>query len=145
MRCLHFSRVLLLVSRADVLGRLVARHLGDDGRGPDDALAWTRRLDPALHLVQLFGWSSLSSLVGALDPEALFAGGVVSSVGIPPDSDAPDGRGGDDLPDRWRPLGVLDALRFLVTGRCGGTVRPLGRRELGSSTVVPWHPSPRPA
>lgn len=128
-RCLSVDRFLLLLTKVDLLCA-GARTYG----GPMNPLRAALMLDPVEQARQLLGVHLLNTIQDALRPGAAFAVGVTSAWGFHPVSKEPfahpdgrpkgvDGERGKEVLPYWTPFGVRDAIYFIATGECRGTVR----------------------
>lgn len=146
-RWLKADRFLLLLTKVDLLCRNVDQF--DPSFTPERV---ARLIDPVEQARSLLGVHLLNTIHDALKAEAKFAIGVTSAWGFSPISEEPfagfDGRpgaapgetGDDILPD-WTPFGIRDAIYFIATGECRGTVRLVHPDDLG--VRVPGDPQPK--
>jgi len=135
--CLPFRRVLFLLSRVDLLFERALE--SQNGYGFLQLIAaqepsqLARALDPAPQLCSLLGTLIVGKVLHAVQEKAEVAVVATSSRGM--GSTLRDFHGGDGLTD-WRPLGIKEALEFLVTGLCTAPVAPLSRSVLGRNHFV---------
>lgn len=134
-RCLNVDRFLLLLTKIDLLCAGVGGH--DKSFKP---AKFAKLIDPVEQSRQLLGEHLLNKIRDALKPSASFAVGITSAWGFHPVSGqpfaGPDGRPGAaqseegvEILPYWRPFGVRDAIFYIATGECRGTV----------SRVMPQH------
>jgi hypothetical protein len=145
-RTLAADRVLILLTKVDRLcervvrgeGSTAGRFVGGLERRPEMV---ARHLDPVEQARHLLGPSVLNLIRSALKRKAHLAVGVASAGGFNPRSGRshwePDGKprqvageSADDILRRWVPFGVRDAIFFVASGRCRGTVRGIRREDL---------------
>jgi hypothetical protein len=127
--CLSVERFLLLLTQVDKLCYKM-----------DNPARYAGLIDPVEQARDLLGIPLLNSIRSALKPGAAFAVGVNSAWGFRPDGEPfadPDGtpinladESGEDILKRWTPFGIRDAIYFIATGRCRGTVKQLTRKDL---------------
>jgi hypothetical protein len=127
--CLNVDRFLLLLTQVDKLCYKM-----------DDPARYASMINPVEQARELLGISLLNSIRSALKPGAVLAAGISSAWGFRSDGEPfadPDGtpvavagESGEDILRRWTPFGIRDALYFIATGRCRGTVKELARRDL---------------
>jgi hypothetical protein len=129
-RCLNVSRFLILLTQVDKLCHKL------------DKPAWfASTIDPVEQVRELLGLSLLNSIQSALQPGAIFAAGVCSAWGFHPVTGHPfaDANGkpinlvaetGVEILRRWTPFGIRDAIYFIATGKCRGTVKRVTPRDL---------------
>jgi hypothetical protein len=147
-RKLQAERVLVLLTKVDRLCDRAVRAGRDEGTsvcsslGGSDHRAETlaRNIDPVEQARQALGVSTLNLIRSVLKPTARFAAGVTSAGGFSTsgrpywDHDGKpvrfSGESGDDVLRRWMPFGVRDAIVFVASGRCRGTVREIRREDL---------------
>jgi hypothetical protein len=148
-RQLQADRVLILLTKVD---RLCDRALrAGRGHGPavcsslggieERAEALAHNLDPVEQARQSLGVSLLNLIRSAVKPHARLAAGITSAGGFSAGSGKPywdrdgkpvhfAGEAADDVLRRWAPFGVRDAIVFVATGKCRGTVRQIRREDL---------------
>jgi energy-coupling factor transporter ATP-binding protein EcfA2 len=133
-RCLNVSRFLLLLTQVDKLCYKLDK--------PDWFAA---TIDPVEQARELLGVPLLNSIQSALRPGATFAAGICSAWGFHPVTGRPfaDPTGkpvnlaaetGSEVLRRWTPFGIRDALYFIASGKCRGTVKEIPLDGLKIST-----------
>lgn len=128
-RWLGADRVLLLLTKID---KLVARVVGKRrvAERPVDIAA---RIDPIRQACELLGESFLYQILGVLPPTAVFAVGATSAWGFASHDGWPfrmlQRRTTPSVRD-WQPLGVKEAVVFMLTGEVIGTIRQVGEADL---------------
>lgn len=136
-RCLNVKRFLLLLTKIDLL----CAGMGSYDKSLKPA-RFAGMIDPIEQSRQLLGEHLLNKIRDALHPRASFAVGITSAWGFHPVSGepfaGPDGRPGAAEGERgvevlpyWRPFGVRDAIFYIATGKCRGTVSEVGPQHLG--------------
>lgn len=146
-RWLKADRFLLLLTKIDLLCQNVDRF--DPSFTPEGI---ARLINPVEQARGLLGVHLLNTIHAALKSEAKFAIGVTSAWGFSPVSKEPfagpdglpgaaPGETGEDLLPDWTPFGIRDAMYFIATGECRGTVRLVHPDDL--SVRVPGDPQPR--
>jgi hypothetical protein len=136
-KSLNADRFLLLLTQID---KISAGLPDSAGR----AIDFARKIDPIAQAKELLGVTTLATIRNFLKPSARFAVGIISAMGFNPISGAPfadvDGtpfnlhsEGGDSVLRRWTPFGIRDAMYFLATGICRGTVKELTVADLENS------------
>lgn len=130
MRRLNASRFLLLLTQVDKLCHKL------------DKPAWfASTIDPVEQVRELLGLPLLNSIQSALKPGTSFAAGICSAWGFHPVTGRPfaDQNGkpinlaaetGEEILRRWTPFGLRDAIYFIATGKCRGTVKQVGPHDL---------------
>jgi hypothetical protein len=141
-QCLVADRFLLLLTQIDKLC----------DRFPNEILPIdvAKMIDPIAQARHLLGPSFLNRIFKAISPNGQVAIGICSSMGFHPDTGTPfsDRFGnpfswsselGNELLRSWTPFGVREAIYFMATGNCRGTVRELTKENLlqvnGSSEI----------
>jgi hypothetical protein len=133
-KSLNADRFLLLLTQID---KISAGLPDSAGR----AIDFARQIDPIAQAKELLGVTTLATIRNFLKPSARFAVGIISAMGFNPISGAPfadvDGtpfnlhsEGGDSVLRRWTPFGIRDAMYFLATGICRGTVKEMTIADL---------------
>lgn len=125
--CLVADRFLLLLTQIDKLC-----DLAPDGILPRDL---AHLIDPVAQAKQVLGSAFLRTLRNAVSPNGQMAVGICSAFGFHPDEGVPfaDNAGrpriytdlGDEMLKNWTPFGVREAIYFVLTGNCRGTVKEL--------------------
>jgi hypothetical protein len=130
MRRLNVSRFLLLLTQVDKLCHKL------------DKPAWfASTIDPVEQVRELLGLPLLNSIQSALKPGTSFAAGICSAWGFHPVTGRPfaDQNGkpinlaaetGEEILRRWTPFGIRDAIYFIATGKCRGTVKQVMPHDL---------------
>lgn len=146
-RWLKADRFLLLLTKIDLLCQNVHRF---DPSFTPEGLA--RRINSVEQARSLLGVHLLNTIHDALKSDAKFAIGVTSAWGFSPISKEPfagpdglpgaaPGETGEDILPDWTPFGIRDAMYFITTGECRGSVRLVHPDDLG--VRVPGDPQPR--
>lgn len=128
-RCLNVDRFLLLLTQVDKLCYQLPPSI-------ERPIRFADMIDPVEQARELLGVPVLRTIQSMLKPDARFAVGVISAMGFHPVTGDPfadiDGtplnlasESGEDILRRWTPYGIRDALYFLATGECRGTVKEL--------------------
>jgi hypothetical protein len=126
-RCLNVERFLLLLTQVDKLCYQLTPSF-------DRTIRFAEMIDPVEQARDLLGVPVMKTIQTMLKPGARFAVGVISATGFHPVTGDPfadvDGRplnlaseSGEDILRRWTPYGIRDAIYFLATGECRGTVK----------------------
>lgn len=147
-RCLNVNKFLLLLTKVDLICENVREV--NESYTPERA---ARMLNPVEQARNLLGVHLLNTIHDALAPGAKFAVGVTSAWGFSPISKAPfasadglpgtaPGETGDDILLDWMPFGIRDAMFFIATGECRGTVRRIVEHDIGVRRDI--DPKPRP-
>lgn len=129
-RLLNVDRFLLLLTQTDRLCY-----------GMTDARRFVAMIEPVEQARDLLGPRLLNIINSSLKPGASFAVGVSSAWGFNPlrggPFAGPDGRPillGSETPrevlKRWTPYGIRDAIYFIATGHCRGTVKRVQPADL---------------
>jgi hypothetical protein len=127
--CLNVDRFLLLLTQVDKLCHQLPPTI-------ERPVRFAEMIDPVEQARDLLGIPVLKTIQNMLKPEARFAVGVISAMGFHPVTGDPfadvDGtplnlasESGEDILRRWTPFGIRDALYFLATRECRGTVKEL--------------------
>jgi hypothetical protein len=141
-QCLVADRFLLLLTQIDKLC----------DRFPNELLPIdvAKMIDPIAQARHLLGPSFLNRIFKAISPNGQVAIGICSSMGFHPDTGTPFSNRfgipfswpselGNELLRSWTPFGVREAIYFMATGNCRGTVRKLTKENLlqvnGSSEI----------
>jgi hypothetical protein len=128
-RCLNVDRFLLLLTQVDKLCYRLPSSI-------DRTIRFAEMIEPVEQARDLLGVPVLKTIQSFLKPGARFAVGVISAMGFHPLTGDPfadvDGtplnlasESGEDILRRWTPYGIRDAIYFLATGECRGTVKEL--------------------
>lgn len=128
-RSLSANRFLLLLTQVDKLCYRLPPSI-------ERTIRFAEMIDPVEQARELLGVSVLRTISSMLKPGARFAVGVVSAMGFHPVTGDPfadiDGtplglasESGEDILRRWTPFGIRDAIYFLATGNCRGSVKEL--------------------
>ncbi len=141
-QCLAADRFLLLLTQIDKVCDRFPNEIV-----PIDV---AKMIDPIAQARHLLGPSFLNRIFKAISPNGQVAIGICSAMGFHPDTGTPfaDRSGnpfswssevGDELLRSWTPFGVREAIYFMATGNCRGTVRELTKQKLlmfnGSSEI----------
>jgi len=141
-QCLAADRFLLLLTQIDKVCDGFPNEIV-----PIDV---SKMIDPIAQARHLLGPSFLNRIFKAISPNGQVAIGICSAMGFHPDTGTPfaDRKGnpfswsselGDELLRSWTPFGVREAIYFMATGNCRGTVRELTKEKLfmvnGSSEI----------
>lgn len=109
-------------------------------------------IDPIAQARHLLGPFFLNRIFKAISPNGQVAVGICSAMGFHPDTGTPfanrvgtpfswSSELGNEVLRSWTPFGVRDALYFMATGNCRGTVRELTKDMLmmpnGTSEIGP--------
>lgn len=139
---LSVKRVLLLLSKVDVLAAAMAdQHRCSTGEEVS-ALAIAQSLDPLGLALELLGLRCLMTLHRAIGTDADFAIGACSASGFCPESGEAflrwsPGRSPDERLRTWTPFGVNDALHFLAFGTCAGGLHRVTDEDLAEDCHLP--------
>lgn len=128
-QCLNVDRFLLLLTQVDKLCYQLPPSI-------EKTIRFAKMIDPVEQARDLLGVPILKTIQSMLKPGAHFAVGVISAMGFHPLTGDPfadvDGtplnlasESGEDILRRWTPYGIRDAIYFLATGECRGTVKEL--------------------
>ncbi len=128
-RCLNVDRFLLLLTQVDKLCYQLPSSI-------ERTIRFAEMIDPVEQARDLLGVPVLKTIQSSLKPGARFAVGVISAMGFHPLTGDPfanvDGtplnlasESGEDILRRWTPYGIRDAIYFLATGECRGSVKEL--------------------
>jgi hypothetical protein len=132
-RRIRASRVLLLLTKIDVIASDVARDFRAQGEATTP-LEVAESFDPVAIALELLGAQTLRHFRQVLDLDAEFAVGVASSTGFVRDTGesfiewARD-REPEERLKAWRSFGIQEALLFMTAGRCVGPVRRVTRED----------------
>jgi hypothetical protein len=129
-RCISVDRFLLLLTKVD--------QLCEGLESPERYANW---IDPVEQARGLLGPALLNSIRSYLRPNCSFAVGVSSAWGFDQVSGHPFagaqghvGKGRHITPERilldWTPFGIRDAIFYIASGRCRGTVRDVTAEDL---------------
>lgn len=133
-QCLNADRFLLLLTQVDKLCHQLPPSI-------ERTIRFAEMIDPVEQARDMLGVPILKTIRSVLKPEARFAIGVISAMGFHPVTGDPfadvDGtplnlasESGEDILRRWTPYGIRDAIYFLATGECRGTVKELTRAHI---------------
>lgn len=126
-RCLNVDRFLLLLTQVDKLCYQLTPSV-------ERTVRFAEMIDPVEQARDILGVPILKTIHRMLKPGARLAVGVISAMGFHPVTGDPfadvDGKplnlaseSGEDILRRWTPYGIRDAIYFLATGECRGTVK----------------------
>lgn len=132
--CLNVDRFLLLLTQVDKLCYQLTPSF-------ERTIRFAEMIDPVGQARDLLGVPVMKTVQTMLKPRARFAVGVISAMGFHPVTGDPfadvDGRplnlaseSGEDILRRWTPFGIRDAIYFLATGECRGTVKEVTPGDL---------------
>ena len=136
---LKATRFLLLLTHIDQL----CNQSPTPGNGRHSPLRMAQMLDPIAQARETLDVVLLEKIYKSLDiPNAKFAVGVCSPWGFIEEKggvpfagrggqvDATHGEQGEEYLFKWKPFGVRDAIYFIATGKCRGTVQEVRREHL---------------
>jgi hypothetical protein len=131
--CLAADRFLLLLTQVDKLCDLF----------PDEVLPVNvaKMIDPVEQAKYLLGPPLLKEVYDSVRPGGKVAVGICSALGFHPETGTPfadvngrplswPGEPGEELLRNWTPFGVRDAIYFIATGNCRGTIKEVTKAGL---------------
>lgn len=132
-QCLIADRFLLLLTQID--------KLCDSFPNEILPLEVAKMIDPVEQARHLLGASFMSRIFKSISPNGQVAVGICSAMGFHPDTGTPfanragnpfswSSELGNELLRSWTPFGVREAIYFMATGNCRGTVRELTKENL---------------
>lgn len=147
-RHLPFDRVLILLTKIDVLCNAVVEAVSDSelpSTGPISPLLLrlaqnphdlARHLDPLRLTEDCLGRALLDQLLSALKPQAKLAAGLTSAWGLEtlPNTDEQ----GSPALHKWSPFGLDEAILYLATGETRTPVALIPPTAFGSMRGGPW-------
>jgi hypothetical protein len=143
---LSVQRVLLLLTKIDVLAAAMAREIARSGVIVSAVdVAWA--IDPLGLAMELVGERTLRRLCRSIGADADFAVGMCSTSGFCGDSGRAfsgwsPGRSPDERERAWTPFGVREALLYIALGRCERTVQRVTETEIYGGEKLAIHDYP---